>query len=84
MAPALLAGCFWVIAATIVACLPTRRQYLLGAILMIAAPVLLVWIGLSIGAIWAIAGLAAFLSMFRNPVRYIWGRMRGQVPDVPE
>ena len=84
MAPALLFGCLWVIAATITACLPMKRQYVPGIALLIAAPLLLIWIGVTVGAIWAVAGGAAFLSMFRNPLKYMWARARGQKPELPE
>ncbi|SIS68240.1 Protein of unknown function [Roseivivax lentus] len=84
MAPALLTGCVWVIAATITACLPMKHQYIPGIALLIAAPLLLIWIGFSIGPLWAVAGLAAFLSMFRNPLKYFWARLRGRKPEVPE
>lgn len=84
MDPALLTGCFWVIAATITACLPMRLQYVPGIALLIAAPLLLIWIGISTGPVWALAGFAAFLSMFRNPLRYFWARLRGRKPEMPE
>lgn len=84
MAPALLTGCFWVLAATITACLPMKRQYIPGVALLVAAPFLLVWIGVSIGPVWALAGCAAFLSMFRNPLKYFWARLRGHKPGLPE
>ena len=60
----------WVIASTIVALLPMRHQYIPGVALMVVAPVLMLWIGISV-AWWAsLLALAAFVSMFRNPLRY--------------
>lgn len=58
--------------------LPMRRQYVPGVILLGAAPVLIVWLGLDHG--WLVAGLATagFVSMFRNPLRYFWRKWRGK------
>ena len=80
----LLMACIaWVFAATGVAMLPMRHQYIPGIALLIAAPLLILWIGLSV-AWWAAAlALAAFVSMFRNPLRYFWAKARGQNPQLP-
>jgi hypothetical protein len=67
----LIAGALWAIAATIVALLPMRMQFPPGIILLISAPVLILWIGATHGWIWAALGLAAFLSMFRRPLWYL-------------
>ena len=73
----------WVFAATGVAMLPIRRQLVPGTVLLIAAPVLILWIGFAV-AWWAGAlALAAFVSMFRNPLRYYWAKLRGQNPQLP-
>lgn len=73
----------WVFAATAVAMLPMRYQYVPGVTLLILAPVLIVWIGLSV-AWWAgVLAFAAFVSMFRNPLRYFWAKARGQNPQLP-
>ncbi len=74
----------WVFASTIVAFLPMRRQYLPGGALLLAAPVLIVMIGINFGWIAAIAAVLAFLSMFRNPLRYLWKKWRGLPVEVPE
>ena len=74
----------WVFASAGVAMLPMRRQYVPGVILLIAAPVLIVLIGLQVGWIPALLALAAFISMFRNPLRFIWAKLRGQNPEVPQ
>ncbi|UOA27715.1 hypothetical protein DSM107133_02447 [Pseudosulfitobacter sp. DSM 107133] len=80
----LLASVAWVFAAAAVAMLPMRRQYLPGLALLIAAPVLVVMIGMQV-AWWAgLLALAAFVSMFRNPLRYFYARLRGQRPELPE
>lgn len=72
MSVALITGALWVVASAIVAMLPMQRQYVPGVALLIAAPFLILWIGWVHGWIWVAAGLFAFLSMFRNPLRYIW------------
>lgn len=75
---------FWVIAATIVAFLPMRYQYGPGVLLLLAAPVLIFFVGKELG--WLPAGLAllAFISMFRHPLRYFWKRAWGETPEVPK
>ncbi len=75
---------FWVFASAIVAMLPMRHQYVPGVCLLLAAPVLIVWIGLSFGWIPAGLGTAAFVSMFRNPLKFIWAKLRGKNPQVPQ
>ena len=73
----------WVFTATGVAMLPMRRQIIPGTVLLLAAPVLILWIGVAV-AWWAgVLALAAFVSMFRNPLRYYWARLRGQNPQLP-
>ena len=78
MSLSLTLACMWVLASTVVAMLPMRFQYAPGVLLLIAAPVLLAWIGMDHG--WWIAGLglAGFVSMFRNPLRYFWNKAKGQ------
>lgn len=71
MSPSLIAAAFWAIAATIVALLPMRMQFPPGIVLLILAPVLILWIGATHGWVWAALGLAAFLSMFRRPLWYL-------------
>lgn len=72
----------WVFAATGVAMLPMRRQFPPGILLLIAAPLLIVWLGMDFGWIASAGALAAFVSMFRNPIRYYWRKWRGQQNDV--
>ena len=74
----------WVFASATVAMLPMRLQYVPGVILLLAAPVLIYFIGVQVGLIPALLGLAAFVSMFRNPLRYFWARARGQKPELPK
>lgn len=81
MSVALILGCLWVIAAAVTAMLPMRLQYPPGILLLIAAPVLLLWIGWVEGWVFAVVGLFALVSMFRNPLRYFWRRFRGKSFD---
>ena len=74
----------WVFASAIVAMLPMRRQYVPGVALLLAAPILIVMIGFKIGWLPAALGLAAFVSMFRNPLRFILAKLQGKNPQVPQ
>jgi Protein of unknown function (DUF2484) len=80
----LILGCIWVLAAAIVAMLPMKRQMVPGVALLIAAPVLLVWIGWVHGWLWLAFGLFAFLSMFRNPLLYFLRRAMGRPAPLPK
>ena len=84
MTPSLLISCLWVIAATITAFLPMRRQYVPGITLLILAPVLIVWLGLDYGWWLSVLAALAFVSMFRNPLRYFYARAKGERPKVPK
>jgi hypothetical protein len=79
----LVLGCVWVLAATLTALLPMRRQMLPGLVLLALAPVLLVWIGIEHGMWWTVAGLLAFASMFRNPLIALARRALGLPVEVP-
>ncbi|MGQ0566826.1 MAG: DUF2484 family protein [Gemmobacter sp.] len=83
MTPSLIAAALWVFAATATAFLPMRRQMVPGVILLALAPVLIVWIGVAQGWIWAGISLLAFLSMFRNPLIYFWKRSTGRPVALP-
>jgi hypothetical protein len=80
--PVLLAA-LWVFAATATAFLPMRRQMVPGVILLILAPVLILWIGAVHGWLWALVPLGGFLSMFRNPLIYFWKRATGRPVSLP-
>ena len=79
----LVSGALWVLAATLVALLPMRRQFIPGVALLIAAPALLAWIGWTHGWLWLAFGLFAFFSMFRRPLRYFLMRALGRPTEVP-
>ncbi|WP_300031498.1 DUF2484 family protein [uncultured Roseobacter sp.] len=74
---------FWVLASAAVAMLPMRLQYVPGVALLAMAPVLIILAGLTWS--WWIAAFAlfAFVSMFRNPLRYFLARARGERPEIP-
>ena len=84
MTPSLIIGCVWVLLAVVTALLPMRRQYVPGVALLLLAPVLIIWIGVDFGAIIGVVALAAFVSMFRNPLKYIHARLRGENPEIPK
>ena len=83
MSLAVMLAIFWVMASTAVALLPMRLQYVPGFALLIAAPILIVFIGYSHGLLAGVGALAAFVSMFRNPLRYFWRKWRGLESEVP-
>ena len=79
-----LSAVFWVFAATVTALLPMRHQYVPGITLLVVAPLLIVWLGYDHGWMWSVLALLAFVSMFRNPLRYFYARARSQSPQVPK
>ena len=84
MTPSLILACLWVIASAITAFLPMRRQYVPGIALLVAAPVLIIWLGYDFGWWVALIGVFGFVSMFRNPLIYFYRRLRGENPEVPK
>jgi hypothetical protein len=80
----LILGALWVIASAIVAMFPMRAQMVPGLALLLAAPVLLVWIGWTHGWVWLALGLFAFVSMFRNPLRHFARRALGRPAPLPK
>ncbi|TNC73812.1 DUF2484 family protein [Rubellimicrobium roseum] len=73
MSASVLASCLWVLAATATAMLPMRHQMVPGLALLVSAPVLMVWLALSVGWWMGVLGLLAFLSMFRRPLGALVG-----------
>ena len=84
MMTSLIVACLWVLLATIVAFLPMSRQYTPAMTLLAAAPVIIIWIGYDYGWWVAALGTAAFVSMFRYPLRHIWRRLKGKISKVPK
>ena len=80
----LWACCLWVVASAAVAMLPMRHQYIPGVTLLVAAPFLILWVGVSYSWIAAALAVFAFVSMFRNPLRYFLARARGERPEIPK
>ncbi len=79
MSAPLIAAALWVIAASVVAFLPMRLQFAPGLVLLVAAPLLIIWIGTVHGWLWAVLGVGAFISMFRRPLWYLARKALGQV-----
>ncbi len=77
MSLSIICACVWVLLATLVAFLPMRRQFAPGLVLLAAAPGLMIWLGYDRGWIWSGVAALAFISMFRNPLRYFWRKWRG-------
>jgi hypothetical protein len=84
MSAPLVLGALWVIASAAVAMLPMRMQMVPGLALLLAAPVLLAWIGWAHGWVWLALGVLAFVSMFRNPLRYFARRALGRPAPLPK
>lgn len=82
MSWSVVAAVVWVFAATGVAMLPMRRQFPPGLLLLIAAPLLIIWLGFDFGWIASAGALAAFVSMFRNPIRFYWRKWRGLEGEI--
>lgn len=76
MSTPLILTCVWVIAGAITATLPMRRQYVPGAVLVLSAPVLIIWLSIQHGWWVGILALLAVASMMRRPLgalgRRIW------------
>lgn len=79
----LVLAAIWALAATVTALLPMRLQVWSGIPLLVAAPVLLVWIGYEHGIWWVAIGLLAVLSMFRNPLLFLGRRALGLPITLP-
>lgn len=84
MSASVLASALWALAATIVAFLPMRHQYIPGVTLLVLAPGLIIWLGVQHGWLISLLALAGFVSMFRNPLRYFWRKWRGDAPELPK
>ncbi|WP_176473840.1 DUF2484 family protein [Actibacterium ureilyticum] len=75
MSLSLILACLWVLAAVITAMLPMRLQYPPGITLLILAPVLIGYIWVENGAVFALLACAGFVSMFRRPLTYFLKRL---------
>ncbi len=84
MSWSIIIAAIWVLIAMGTALMPMRWQYVPGVTLLVLAPVLIFWLGYDFGWGWSAAAFAGFASMFRNPLKYIYARARGQNPEVPK
>lgn len=75
MSLSLISAAIWVLAATVVAMLPMRLQWVPGVALLLVAPVLLGWMAVDHGPWWIVVGGLAFLSMYRRPLGYLARRI---------
>lgn len=82
MSLSLILSCLWVVAASITAMLPMRRQFAPGITLLLCAPPLLVYLGYQHNPWVVMAASIAIISMFRRPLihlsRHLKNRMKGQ------
>jgi len=82
MSLSLTLSCLWVIAASIVAMLPMRRQFAPGITLLLCAPFLLTYLGYQHNPWVVLAASIAILSMFRRPLFFmskrLISRLKGQ------
>lgn len=75
MSLSLISAAIWVLAATVVAMLPMRLQWVPGVALLLVAPVLLGWMAVDHGPWWIVVGGLAFVSMYRRPLGYLARRI---------
>lgn len=75
MSLSLVLSCLWAIAASIVAMLPMRRQFAPGIMLLICAPILLIYLGYQHNPWVVLAASIAILSMFRRPLFFMSKRL---------
>ena len=78
MSLSVILASLWALLATVTAFLPYRRQFAPGIVLLVTAPLLIVYLGYEHGVIVALIGLAGFFSMFRRPLGYLARRALGR------
>ncbi len=73
MTASLVAACLWVVAAAIVTLVPSKRAHWPQAYALIAVGLpILVWVAVQNGPLAGAIALAAFASVLRWPVIYLW------------
>ncbi|MEO0989382.1 MAG: DUF2484 family protein [Pseudomonadota bacterium] len=77
-------ACVWVLLSSAVALMPMRHQYVPGVTLLVAAPLLILWLAVDYGWIVGVVGLLGFVSMFRNPLLYLGRKAIGLPVRRPE
>jgi len=77
----LIVTIFWIIAISLVGMLPMRFHWRLGLPMLCLFPVVLIWLGWSMGLWWAVGLLAGGVSIYRYPARHygrkLLARLRG-------
>jgi hypothetical protein len=70
-------ACCWLVAANVIAILPSKDHHWRAAYLLIALGIpLLGWVTYENGPLWGLALLAAGASVLRWPVVYLWRWVR--------
>ncbi len=77
MSLSLFLASLWVLAATLIALLPMRMQFIPGLTVLILALPMLAFVAVQHGIWLCLLGVLAVLSMFRRPLIYYVGRLRG-------
>ncbi len=73
---ALAAACLWLIAANLIAMLPSRDQHWRAAYVLIAVGVpILGWVTMTGGPLWGLAVLIGGASVLRWPLVRLWRRL---------
>jgi hypothetical protein len=80
----LILAFLWVVASAVTAMLPMRRQYIPGVTLLVFGVPMLVFVGYQNGWWITAIALAAAVSMFRHPLRYIFRRTLGLPVALPK
>ena len=80
----LITAILWVFCAVGAAMMPMRWQFRVVPVLAAIAFGIMGMIAKTYG--WLAFGLAvaAFVSMFRHPLRYVWRRLQGEDVEIPE
>ena len=79
----LILAFLWVVASVITGMMPMKHQFIPGLTLLILTPFMLGFLGYQY-SIWVVLlGLAAFISMFRNPLKYLVRKALGKPVTIP-
>ncbi len=80
MSLSLILVCVWLLAANVLAMVPSKDQHWTRAYFLIAVGVpLLIWVIYQNGLIIGLLALAAGMSVLRWPVRYLWRWVRRHI-----
>ena len=79
MTPLFWIALTWVLATVAVSRLPVPQRTLPGALLMLCAMPIILSIGIQVGWLMAVLGIAALISLYPNPLRLLFARYRGEV-----